>query len=212
MRFVITGSGRCGTKYMSKLLSAAGVLCGHEQVYNTIKPPVWPNDLQADSSWMAVPHLPLPYPVVLMVRHPLLVVKSWVEIGFFSEHDADNPTHNPLREWAPQVYDEDTPANRALSMWFHLNRAALPHAEKVIRLKEMTVDTLRDVLTWSESSTSHAEYAFSHVACMNQHTNMRQRVRVTHTPTWSVHRVKLMRDAQELAISLGININGDLHV
>lgn len=206
MRFVITGSGRCGTKYLSTLLMAAGVPCGHEQVYNADGAGPWPPGLRADSSWMAVPHLPLPHSVVLLVRHPLAVVRSWVEIGFFSSHDAGNPTHGPLRGFAPQVYDEATPADRALSMWLHLNRAALPHAEMVAHLDR--AESLRHLLSWTGVRRPAAARALAYTPRINRHTAMKAQVGVRHTPDWAVHRPDLADAARRLAADLDIDPEG----
>lgn len=203
-RFLVVGSGRCGTKYLSELLTAAGVPCGHERVYNPHNAGVWPADLQADSSWMAVPHLPAAgLPVVLLVRHPLAVVRSWVEIGFFSHHDAANPTHGPLRAFAPHVYTYETPANRALAMWLALNRAALARAEAVLRLEHFNASQLARLLRWAGVSDAGALAAFRRVGRTNRHESMRQRVRVSHEPQWSAYDTHLSTQAARLAVLLG---------
>ncbi|SCL31986.1 hypothetical protein GA0070616_4368 [Micromonospora nigra] len=205
MRFVVTGSGRCGTKYLATLLTAAGVRCGHEQVYNADGPPIWPAGLRADSSWMAVPHLPLPLPVVLLVRHPLAVVRSWVEIGFFTV-DVDNPTHRPLRQWAPQVYEEATPADRALSMWLHLTRAALPRAARVVRIEDLDARQAYRLLRWAGARSRPAREAVRSVPQrLNRHEEMRQVVGVRHEPVWAVHRPALADAARRLAVDVGID-------
>jgi len=33
LKFLVTGTGRCGTAYMAKLLSSVGVMCGHEAIF-----------------------------------------------------------------------------------------------------------------------------------------------------------------------------------
>ncbi|WFE45310.1 hypothetical protein [Verrucosispora sp. WMMD1129] len=205
MRLVVTGSGRCGTKYLSALLTAAGVPCGHEQVFNADGPPVWPAGLRADSSWMAVPHLPLSCPVVLLVRHPLAVVRSWVEIGFFT-HDAGNPTHGPLRRFAPQVYEETTPADAALSMWLHLTRAALPHATRVVRIEHLDARRAYRLLRWAGARSRPAREAVRSVPPrMNRHEEMRQRTGLRHQPAWAVHRPELADAARRLAVDVGVD-------
>ena len=123
-RFVVTGSGRCGTKWISRALTRAGVPTGHEEVYNP-ENSGWPDHLRAEVSWVAACYPDkVTEPLALLVRHPLLVVKSWVEIGFFS-WDSDNPYHQPLREAFPEVYDWRDPQDRALETWLALNSAAL---------------------------------------------------------------------------------------
>lgn len=87
LKFVITGTGRCGTVFMARLLSSLGISCGHESVFNTdthmsieeklrrrqfrlshcaqidkltgrgIKPWVKLKKLVADSSYLSAPYL-----------------------------------------------------------------------------------------------------------------------------------------------------------
>lgn len=205
-RVVVTGSGRCGTKYLSLLLSAVGVPCGHEQVYNADGAGEWPDGLRADSSWMAATMLhQVDAPVALLVRHPLSVVKSWVEIGFFAPGDADNPTHGPLQRFAPQVYDEATPADRALMMWLVLNRVALPRAELVIRLEQVVADVgqVERLARWAGGDPALAGLAHAAVPRCNRHEEMRARTGVRHVPSWATHRPGLARPARDLARLIG---------
>jgi hypothetical protein len=32
--FLVTGTGRCGTTYMARLLTSLGIMCGHESIFN----------------------------------------------------------------------------------------------------------------------------------------------------------------------------------
>lgn len=203
MRFAVTGSGRCGTRYMSKLLTAAGVPCGHEEAFGIHGAGLWTLDRQADSSWMAATMLDqVDVPVVLLVRHPLAVVRSWVEIGFFS-HDHDNPTHTPLLTFAPGVYAYDSPADRALAMWCALNAAALPRAELLLRLELLDAAQLGRLLQWAGADPAKAGAAFRKTGRTNRHEGMRAKVRIRHEPTWGAHHPELAHEAQELARLLG---------
>jgi len=202
MRFVITGSGRCGTKYMSRLLTAAGTPCGHEAVF-AYERRDW-GDLVADSSWMAVPSLASAgLPVVLMVRHPLSVVKSLTEIGFLVGHDDQNPCHNVLREFAPEIYEWPSHLDRALDMWYRLNLAALEHAELVFRLEQFSVEHLTRLLRWADRDTSRAKDAFHRVGPTNRLEGMRAKTGIRHTPSWGQHDPDLAKRAKALAALLG---------
>ena len=99
-KFVVTGTGRSGSGWISLVLRNAGVLCGHEQVYNPFgvcwkrwvkDEPEW----HADSSWLALPHLDkFDGPVFQLVRHPL---KGYPVTGPLS-HDCGSKcpiTHTP---------------------------------------------------------------------------------------------------------------------
>lgn len=209
-RFVITGSSRCGTTWMSRALTQAGVPCGHEEVFHPGEV-VWPDHLQADSSWLAATKLDqVDVPVVLMVRHPLAVVRSLVEIGFFAEWDQDNPGHSPLRTAFPSVYDWATPQDRALEMWLALTTAVLGRAELVIRLEGMDTERFSRLLRWCGAirPESGAAVALQEPPC-NRHEESRQRTGVVHQPSWGAHNPILAGCAQELATTLGYMIEGE---
>ena len=82
MSFLLTGCCYSGTTWASRLLSELGHPCDHER---------WrpgrrnrPHH-RGDSSWWAVPHLPVGVPTVHLVRDPIRVVRSGVRTGLFSD-------------------------------------------------------------------------------------------------------------------------------
>jgi hypothetical protein len=188
-RFVITGSGRCGTTWISRALTRAGIPCGHEAVFNPWSPE-WPDYLQAESSWVAACELgrldSLGVPVALLVRHPLAVVKSMVEIG---------------------VYDWATPQDRALAAWVALNSAALTRAELVLRFDLIKDDPelFARLLRWAgvpHNSRGLARYALWEPPC-NRHEKSRERTGLTYEPSWNNHDLDLATRARGLARILG---------
>jgi hypothetical protein len=69
--------GRSGSGYISAVLNAAGVRCGHESWWNPLDE--HQAGLDADSSWCALPdvlHGAFDGPIVMQVRHPLLTIAS----------------------------------------------------------------------------------------------------------------------------------------
>lgn len=105
---LITGTGRCGTVYAARLLTSAGVPCGHESIFtpggikqaksilryrqsieisNISKDENWilkdkiPN-IKADSSYMAAPYLSSSIvsksKAVHLIRNPVMVISSFV--------------------------------------------------------------------------------------------------------------------------------------
>lgn len=92
MSFLITGCGRSGTAFYSKVVSAAGLPCYHEGFFN------WDDTKNrkniekflgspaGESSWYAVPYLNelTGVPVVHVVRHPKAVAASFYKIGLLS--------------------------------------------------------------------------------------------------------------------------------
>lgn len=80
MKYLITGTGRCGTGYISKILTYSGIKCGHESIFKPFEVNKKEMDLyDADSSWFAAPILQnFNFTVIHIVRNPLKVLRSWL--------------------------------------------------------------------------------------------------------------------------------------
>jgi hypothetical protein len=169
MRFVVTGTGRCGTSYTSSLFNAAGVPCGHEDIFNVragvrdirvsfglradLLSPVlrlreeWRRRftrLEGDASWMAVPRLRwFNGTKFLQLRHPMRVVQSWVAVGFFSF----SPALHLQARWASQYMtfsgDDLTDAMRWWVLW---NDLAAQKADFTYRLEDLDSDLFAQML------------------------------------------------------------------
>ena len=76
MRVLITGTGRCGTGWMARALTAAGAPCGHEAAFTARRH--GDCDWVAESSWLAAPYLDRldGVYVVHLVRDPLKTIAS----------------------------------------------------------------------------------------------------------------------------------------
>lgn len=116
LQLIGTGTGRCGTRYVARLLSSAGLLCGHEYFFS------FPglsearrrlrqerNPYVGDTSWLAVPHLDSEELrdalVIHIVRHPRDVIGSMIRVParLAPPYDAYVHRHLPIM-WA---YDDD---------------------------------------------------------------------------------------------------------
>lgn len=76
-QLMIVGTGRHGSGYIARLLTASGVPCGHEQWWNPYAAKI--PGLAADSSWIGGAHLRHYHGnVALLTRNPLDVVTSLV--------------------------------------------------------------------------------------------------------------------------------------
>ncbi|MDM4722757.1 hypothetical protein QTQ03_25325 [Micromonospora sp. WMMA1363] len=215
MRFVVTGSGRCGTTYLSRLLTVAGIPCGHESVFDfrtedTIAAtggPDW-RHYQADSSWQAVPLLErFPHPTVLVVRHPLRVVNSLLGLGFFDDVvGAANPVHATLRGFAPEVYEQASEQDAALYTWLALNRGALRHAELLFRVERFGVAQFTRLLRWAGvDDVSRAPDVLREVGYVaNDFPNLRDATGRRHEVGWADFEDReLVGAARDLAWTLG---------
>lgn len=101
VKYLIVGTGRCGTNSMRNLFDINGIKCGHENIFGVSKKQ--PNltsanvlnrynknkDLKAESSWLAVPFLntdlvPQHTTLIHVIRDPLKVIKSFLELDLFN--------------------------------------------------------------------------------------------------------------------------------
>ena len=141
-RFVVTGTGRSGTGFVSKVLSTAGVPCHHEKVF-TPAGEDW-GWRRGDSSWLAVPFLDGFDGFVLHVlRDPLAVVNSMVGILFFEDELPDDvalligPYQAFAREHAPEVFELGDPVERAVAWWVVWNERVAPFADAWVRVEDL---------------------------------------------------------------------------
>jgi hypothetical protein len=147
-RFLITGTGRSGTKWCATALRIAGVYCGHEQVFATAMlpqhhEPHW-GRLVGDSSLAAMPYMEeLPNVTkVLVVRHPLDFVSSMLKVGPLLDGGQPAGLKEYLTVTFPDVMTAENEVEAALRYWLHWNRAALPQAQAVLRIEDLTVAAL----------------------------------------------------------------------
>lgn len=130
-RFVVTGCGRSGTGYVSQLLSALGVPCGHEAIYGPTGPGGW-GGLLGDSSWLAVPYLDeFDGTVIHLVRDPRKVVESHLRIQFFADHHRTS-YQQALRRAAPEVFHPGGQFERACRYWVLWNGIVERHTDQRI--------------------------------------------------------------------------------
>jgi hypothetical protein len=94
-KFVVTGCARSATTYTAELLSAAGIPCGHEYIFDPWliatpgeDPFVESPELRGDAAWEAVGFfgvLPQGTVVLHQVREPVNVVRSLLGVRLFAD-------------------------------------------------------------------------------------------------------------------------------
>ena len=206
-RLLVVGTGRCGTRYASHVLRAAGVECGHEQVYTFrtalgIRQPCWA-PFTADSSWLAVPSLPVAEArTILLVRHPLDVVHSMLQLGWFAD-DQRKDVAKVIYQHRPQIRTEATCADKALAMWMHWNTCALPYAHAVVRFEDMIHDPAALLVPAGVEGRPSPE-AVAEIAADPRRVNTKDDKKVpTPRPTWDDFRPALARAALGVAGMFG---------
>lgn len=150
LTLVVTGTGRCGTGYVSKVLERAGVRCGHETAYTPHGERYVPG-LEAEASWLAVPYLSglrkRGVSVGMVYRHPAAVISSLVGIGFF---DPDgHPGHKPYADFArlhcPELVDA-SPFDASCIWYNNWNRRALRDSHFVFNVEYPAWDRMAGAL------------------------------------------------------------------
>jgi hypothetical protein len=139
--FVITGTGRSGTGYISRLLTAVGIRCGHEEWWNPYNKRT--PGLAGDASWLAVPHLDgYQGRVFHQIRDPLKVISSLMN-GEMSEDYAE-PYRTYKQQHCPTGYTPDdlTSTVQFVARW--LQQIDL-HTEDAWRLEDIDEAFLVDL-------------------------------------------------------------------
>lgn len=150
MRFVVTGCGRSGTQYVSRLLTSAGLDCGHEAVFNAwpamgLQPDWRDAPLDGDSSYIAAPftaELAAELTVVHLVRPPLDHIRSVVGIQWLHHHR--NPWVQFLHYHCGMLTYPPGPV-RAAWYWLQWNRMAERHAYLTWRLHDLDAADVMDL-------------------------------------------------------------------
>jgi len=142
MKLIMTGTGRCGTKFHSRLLRSIGWEAKHELVFD---PNVTLANVQqrmqrlgsvvdAEASWIVTAFLSHPalknIKIVHLVREPLPCMASMLQVtNFYGMRDA-NPLNGPVEFWLRCLYRhlpeieqmKGKPLKQAMIMYLAWNR------------------------------------------------------------------------------------------
>lgn len=142
-QFVITGTGRSGSGYISKAFDMLGIRCGHEEWWNPFnrRHP----RLVGDSSWLATPHLEdYEGKIGLQLRHPLKVLSSLMNGQIFGEGaDKENPYLQYKAKHCDFTGDELRDAALYVADWVEMGEK---HADKVWKLEDLDGDLFSDIV------------------------------------------------------------------
>lgn len=173
-RVIVTGTGRCGTGYVSRILQKVKVPADHERFFNP-----WHHEFpewgRADVSWLAAPFLARysSAHIVHLVRNPLDTVSSLVAVKLFDDEFDDEfdgeavvPYREFIREHCPEAFAPDDPVERASEFYVRWNEKVEPYATQRIRLEDqVTSDNMLPVANAAGGrfSTRHLEAAIAEV-------------------------------------------------
>jgi hypothetical protein len=128
-----------------------------------------------DSSFLAVPFLPLDGVVVLhQVRNPIEFTRSIVGVNFLANQRRRKPFPAVIERHAPEVYEPDLPALRAGMLWRTWNTQAEAHADLTYRIEDLDVALLMRIAEMIELDITQEQAA---EALGSLPKNFNQRVR-----------------------------------
>lgn len=195
-RFVVTGTGRCGTGYVAELFKAMQVSCGHETVYGPEGPREWGTG-RGDSSWMAAPFLRdlagQGIKIIHLHRDPLAVVNSLVGIGFFDPAIDHGPYREFARQWCPQAFQTADPVEAATTFVIWWDSLIRPYADMSVKVEGLDPIILHQMLHLVGAEPSLA-YVQQHFGEVPHDVNTRRRA----TLTWDDMPEALADHAEEL--------------
>ena len=154
MWLLVTGTGRCGTGYVSKLLTSTGHACTHEGIFNLSgwdvaldnltlrrKNPWW--GWEADASWLATPFLDRPeldaLTVVHLIRHPKLVIDSHLRLMLYRHL---GPYYKWMAGHIPEINGYHTPEDKSAYWYITLNEMCEKRADIRHRIEDPDIDLL----------------------------------------------------------------------
>ena len=139
-RFVIVGTGRCGTGGVASHLTDLGIPCSHEGYFTpdgpTLRNPERPATAKGDASWLAVPFVKSgDLPIVHLVRRPQDVIRSLYNIGFFDSRFRS--LHRPFIAFAERHFDVgDDPLDACIRWYMEWNERCEAVAGLRIRVED----------------------------------------------------------------------------
>lgn len=148
LKYLVTGTGRCGTVFMARLLTSLGEMCGHESVFwhegeaaarrvlasrkfftSGCSKGDWfvPAKMTSESSYMAAPFLDRPLldgtKIIHVVRNPLKVISSHTKDVHFFEYPY-GPQIDYQRfvlQYLPEIAAIENLVERACYYYVHWN-------------------------------------------------------------------------------------------
>lgn len=161
---IVSGIGRSGTAYVAHVLRQSGLFATHEHVFRGgVRAPcahcIEPLDVEV--SGFAMPHLCEPafrfHPVVLVVRHPLDWLRSWMKKRYAAEYlqaHLGRRLDGEVADWsfgdidrlgqrwsAKKHYSLDL----ALEAWVRWNAHVAARAWLFFRVEDMSSDVIRAI-------------------------------------------------------------------
>jgi len=150
--FLIAGTGRSGSRWISHIFSALGFECGHERIFN---PWMATRDTGrvGDSAFECVPFLDEcktlnpDLKVFLQTRNPLGYIHSILGTGGFEKVVGYNSPHAEFQlGYVKPKIELGNQVETAINMWINWNEMARPFADVVYRVEDVYFPLMRDLI------------------------------------------------------------------
>lgn len=161
LRLVIMSTGRSGSGWIAKVLTACGVPCGHESVFTVdgLKPP---GSLLADSSWCAIGHLrdiPENCKIVHVVRNPLSVVRSFCGgAGTFLLPGNPSPYSQLRRRLFRNLHSSNSQI-AAVQVWLWWNEVLGQNTRVRVVLEKIAPGNIQAIASLADVQVAHKDAA-----------------------------------------------------
>lgn len=159
-KFLITGTGHCGTGWASRAMNCLGFPCGHEDVYNQFTNTANWMGLRGDSSWFGafwLDQLPQYTSVSHVIRDPLKVVMSFHLTDFFSDEAIRTSSYQSgiVREF-PDILEIQSHAERCVFFYLAMTDRIEAYMNDIGYVRRWKVEelstnhrTLGEMCLWS---------------------------------------------------------------
>jgi hypothetical protein len=194
LKYIITGTGRCGTCFFAKFLTSVGVPCGHEYIFGPqlddvpVKlkrersklsavsqegVPKWVDEstIIADSSLLAAPYLDHRMlkncKIIHLARDPLLVISSFVlDGGYFVGYCPKDIWEYFIYTHVPELTAKMSAIERAVNYYIEWNKLIEEKAQGKERLFfRIDRDDLSKAMDFLEINPSLLPISFSDKTC-----------------------------------------------
>lgn len=207
MRFVAGGTGRCGTVWFRHALERVGLWVTHETMFTHEYRPVEGPDGEVSAAAAAWRHeIPEWWPILHMVRDPLLVIRSFLDLDSFGTHhtlpSAEALAFRYAHTTVDPTADRFTQTVRYVLDWDNLwTDFGTSHPYAIARIEDLTgprtFQTAVEHLTGTTYPKSVCSFATRVSTVVNNSHDRREHTRVT-VPSVTVEQVVEQLDGHRL--------------
>lgn len=219
LKFIVTGTGRCGTVFMAKFLTSAGIPCSHEGMFTTqglefarkiaagekvrnshASGEKWQDEIVADSSYMAAPYLK-EFPeakTIHVVRNPMRVINSFhCEVGtFYNDYAEEQEAYRRfIYQFLPELAHIKSELLRAVYYVVEWNKIIERQKPNFLHMIESNSNKLLDFLQVKERRNLFGNKEENSWAGRPRHNKkQRSRIGLSDIPSGSIktHLLKQM--------------------